>query len=145
MNGEHVFVTDTDHRNSRTELGRRGETFASNHLRTLGFTTIARNQRTRYGEIDLIAFDGTTLVFAEVKTLRSRGAEASRRRPGGSSWELGWPAARQRRRLRRVALEWLSDRTRPRPVASELRFDVLKVLVGDNGRPPRVEHVKGAC
>ncbi len=126
------------------ELGRRGEALASDHLRRLGFRTIARNVRTRHGEIDLIAFDGTTLVFAEVKTHRLRGSGPGARMRDGSSSELGWPAARQRRRLRRLALAWLCDRTRGRPTARELRFDVLKVLIGDDEQQPRIEHLEGA-
>lgn len=50
--------------------GRRGEQFAEQHLRTAGYKTVARNLRSRLGEIDLlcIAPDGRTLVFIEVKT-----------------------------------------------------------------------------
>jgi Holliday junction resolvase-like predicted endonuclease len=47
----------------RHTLGRRGEQFAAEHLQRLGFSPLGRNERTRYGEIDLIAFDGRTLVF----------------------------------------------------------------------------------
>ena len=54
----------------RHALGRRGEELAAEHLHRLGFSPLGRNERTRYGEIDLIAFDGRTLVFAEVKTRR---------------------------------------------------------------------------
>ena len=47
----------------RHALGRLGEQLAATHLERLGFAILARNARTRYGEIDLIAFDGHTLVF----------------------------------------------------------------------------------
>src|SRR5438270_868017 len=50
----------------RVRLGRLGEALAAARLERLGFTILARNARTRHGEIDLIAFDGQTLVFAEV-------------------------------------------------------------------------------
>ncbi len=51
-------------------LGRWGEWLALVHLRRLGWDVVARNWRTRAGEIDLIAYDGPYLVFAEVKTRR---------------------------------------------------------------------------
>jgi hypothetical protein len=50
----------------RPALGRRGEEHAISHMHRLGFSPLGRNERTRYGEIDLIAFNGRTLVFAEV-------------------------------------------------------------------------------
>ncbi len=50
-------------KNPRHELGRLGERLAASHLERLGFAILARNARTRYGEIDLIGFDGHTLVF----------------------------------------------------------------------------------
>jgi Uncharacterised protein family UPF0102 len=50
----------------RRRLGHLGEELAAAHLKRLGFTLLERNVRTRYGEIDLIVFDGRTLVFAEV-------------------------------------------------------------------------------
>ena len=57
----------------RHHLGRTGEDLALAHLERLGYTLVARNHRTRYGELDLVVFDGTTLVFVEVK----RGFRAS--------------------------------------------------------------------
>jgi len=142
------MATESTHRTDRRiRLGRHGELLAAAHLRALGFEILAHNERTRYGEIDLIAFDGDTLVFAEVKTRRAR---SRLDRPGaaqrGSTCEseLGWPAFRQRRRLRRLALAWLSDRRRPRPRARTIRFDVLRVLVGERGRLLALDHLPGA-
>jgi putative endonuclease len=63
---------DAPREDPRRALGRLGEQLAAAHLERLGFAILERNARTRYGEIDLIAFDGHTLVFAEVKTLRAR-------------------------------------------------------------------------
>ena len=48
-------------RDPRRARGRLGEDLAAAHLQRLGFRVLARNARTRYGEIDLIAFDGHTL------------------------------------------------------------------------------------
>ena len=54
----------------RARLGAQGESIAAAHLEASGLKIMARNFRTRYGEIDLIAEDGDTLVFVEVKTRR---------------------------------------------------------------------------
>jgi hypothetical protein len=48
----------------RLKLGRLGEELAAAHLTRLGFAVIARNARTRHGEIDLIVFDGQAIVLA---------------------------------------------------------------------------------
>src|SRR6185295_13802738 len=49
-------------------LGERGENVAAKFLRNLGYKILERNYRTALGEIDIIARDGKTLVFVEVKT-----------------------------------------------------------------------------
>jgi Uncharacterised protein family UPF0102 len=48
---------------TRRALGQLGERLAAEHLERLGFAIVARNARTRHGEIDLVAFDGHTLCF----------------------------------------------------------------------------------
>jgi putative endonuclease len=58
---------------SNQSFGRIGERAAEKYLRGLGYEILARNFRTRFGEIDLVARDGGCLVFAEVKT-RADGA-----------------------------------------------------------------------
>ncbi len=52
----------------RQQLGKKGEDLAARYLTSLGFSIIARNFKARYGEIDIIALDGATLAFIEVKT-----------------------------------------------------------------------------
>ena len=49
-------------------LGERGENVAAKFLRNQGYKILERNYRTSVGEIDIIARDGKTLVFVEVKT-----------------------------------------------------------------------------
>ena len=51
------------------ERGNQGENKAFDYLKSKGYSIIARNWRSRYGEIDIIAFKNNTLVFVEVKTL----------------------------------------------------------------------------
>jgi putative endonuclease len=57
-------------------LGRRGEHAAEKFLRRSGYRIVARNYRAAGAEIDLVAFDGETLVFVEVKTRRTSSAGA---------------------------------------------------------------------
>ena len=125
----------------RRALGRHGEQLAAAHLARLGFSALARNVRTRAGEIDLIAFDGETLVFAEVKTLRMRQPTTS---PGADQQPLQWLRHRQRARLRRLAVAWLSDESRARPTARTIRFDAIGVTVDAADRLLRLEHIEGA-
>ena len=57
----------------RSELGRQGEDIACDFLKENGFLILLRNFREKWGEIDIIARDkDKTLVFVEVKTVRSR-------------------------------------------------------------------------
>jgi putative endonuclease len=125
----------------RRALGCHGEQLAEAHLIRLGFSTLERNVRTRAGEIDLIAFDGQTLVFAEVKTLRAR---ALTMRADPDRQPLQWLRHRQRSRLRRLAVAWLSDETRVRPSARTIRFDAIGVTVDAADRLVRLEHIEGA-
>ena len=116
----------------RHRLGRLGEDLAAAHLQRRGFALVARNHRTRYGELDLIAYDGRTLVFVEVK---------SRRAGSGDPWDaLG---ETKRRQVRQMARAWLSD-TPDRPRSADLRFDAIGVVIDARGRLVRLDHLEGA-
>ncbi|MCL2670172.1 MAG: YraN family protein, partial [Syntrophaceae bacterium] len=56
---------------ARRQTGQQGEAVAAAHLGEQGYRIIDRNYRCRFGEIDLIALEGETLVFIEVKCRRS--------------------------------------------------------------------------
>ncbi|MDD5564192.1 MAG: YraN family protein, partial [Thermoanaerobaculaceae bacterium] len=62
------------HRDRRRRVARGGETVAALLLRLKGYRIEARNWRCPLGEIDIVAWDGTTLVFVEVKTRTGTGA-----------------------------------------------------------------------
>jgi putative endonuclease len=121
----------------RRALGRHGERLAAEHLRRRGYAVLARNVRTARGEIDLIASEGTTLVFAEVKTRRVRG------RPREDQLPLAGLRGPQRTRLRQLASAWLTAQS-ARPRMESIRFDAIGVMVDGRGRAVGIEHVENA-
>lgn len=105
----------------RVVLGRRGEDLAARHLRKHGYRVICRNYRTRRGEIDIVAMDGDTVVFVEVRTR--------------SGPECGTPeesvTARKAAHLQKAAQVYLS---RHGLENSPARFDFVGVDLS-SGRP----------
>lgn len=118
----------------RRQLGRNGEDRACERLVSEGMSIVARNVRTRYGEIDVIAMDGMTLVFVEVKTLRSG-------RTRGPATPIQAVGRRKQLQVRQLARAWLGENSPPR--CSEIRFDVVGVTVNPDGSAV-IEHVKAA-
>jgi putative endonuclease len=118
----------------RRALGACGEDLALEHLQRLGYALVARNHRTRFGELDLVVFDGTALVFVEVKTRRGGGT-------AGGPFDGLHPA--KRNQVRRMAAAWLAE-VADRPRAAELRFDAVGVVVDGRGALVRLDHLEGA-
>jgi putative endonuclease len=112
----------------RVETGRGGEEIAAAHLAARGLTILDRNVRFGDGEIDLVAEEGSILVFVEVRRRRTAAA--------GTAAESVTP--RKRARLVRAARRWLARR--PRSASREVRFDVVAL----DGEPPAVEWLRGA-
>lgn len=110
-------------------LGKRGEALAVAHLKKQGMSIEARNYRCRLGEIDLVAREGDTLIFVEVRSRTSTG--------------FGLPQEtvdhRKQRRLRRIAEVYLSGRSE-----TPVRFDVVAVLFNPQGEPRHIEHIPDA-
>src|SRR4051794_11570265 len=102
--------------------GRQGEEHAAKHFLALGCQILARNHRTRFGEIDLVVLDGQVLVFVEVKTRRS-----DLRDP----WESLHGSKQSQ--VRRMAVAWLTE-SADRPFTAGLRFDGVAVLVDSEGK-----------
>lgn len=127
---------------ARRALGRLGEELAAQHFLRLGFSILARNVRTRYGEIDLIAFNGNALVFAEVKTRRCCRRQRRSLDPGHDP--LAGLSVRQRARLRLLAMAWLISSCTDRPRADVVRFDAVGVVVDGKDRLISLDHVEGA-
>jgi putative endonuclease len=120
-------------RDPRHHLGQIGEQLAAEHLERLGFDIVDRNYRTRYGELDIVCFDGETLVFCEVKTRRATRS--------ASPWDALGPE--KRAQVRRMSAAWLSEKP-GRPYADELRFDAIGVVFDAQGRMVALDHLEGA-
>ena len=96
-------------------LGRAGERAAARYLGMNFCRVLARNCRTDAGELDLVALDGGTLLFVEVKTLREKSGFA----PAGNL------SLEQRRRNHRAAKAYCAMLGR-RP--KRVRFDLVEVV-----------------
>jgi len=118
----------------RQTLGRLGEELALEHLERLGYRLLARNHRTRFGELDLIVCDDATIVFVEVK---------ARRIDAGAGTAVEAVPPRKQRQVRGMAAAWLVE-SDDRPRAAELRFDVVAVTVDRAGRLVRLDHLEAA-
>ena len=110
-----------------------GEALASRYLQGKGFDVLERNYRTRYGEIDLVARCGGTLVFVEVKARRGTGF--------GEPLEAVTP--RKQEQVRLMAEQYLAQKG-PNFAGGfeEMRFDAVGVLVGRDRS--EVRHVEDA-
>ena len=121
-------MPDTARRSAAHATGVMGETRAAEYLRSEGYTILARNFRTRAGEIDIIAEKSGTVVFVEVKTWNAL-----------SEVDLEYSIDRRKRlRILGAAKAFLA---RNRDLAEEgLRFDVLLL----DGSSSRVMHIEEA-
>ncbi len=101
--------------------GERGEDAAFFHLRSLGYTVVARRWRSERlsGDIDLVAWDGPTLVIFEVKTRTARGIVTA---------DFAVDPHKQNI-LRKMASAYLRQMPEPFRASVSLRFDVLSVYM----------------
>jgi putative endonuclease len=113
----------------RLELGKLGEDLALKTVKRMGYRCITRNYRCPLGEMDLIARDGDTLVFVEIKTRRGGSLERAKE-------AVDW---RKKRQLSKVALAYMKEN---HCADVKSRFDVVAVNLGSRGK--EVEVVKNA-
>jgi putative endonuclease len=99
---------------ARIALGKTGEDLACEELERRGYAIIARRYRRRSGELDIIARDGQTIVFVEVKAREGRAF--------GEACEA--ITATKRRTITRLALDYLM---RHRLTQCACRFDVVSI------------------
>lgn len=117
---------DLDHK----KFGAKGEQIAAAHLKKLGCKILKRNYICRHGEIDIIALDGRTICFVEVK---SRGPDPFLA-PDRSV------TSAKRRKIRSVAKYYLRANNLMDRVC---RFDIVSVILPEKGKP-QVELIKRA-
>ena len=128
----------TDHRQA---TGKQGETIASCYLFELGYELIARNVRTRNGELDIICADDHTLVVVEVKCARVH-------RPARPQLDpLESINARKRLRVRSLTSALLAGQppdVLPDRHFAAVRFDAIGVTLDRTGQLLKLDHVKSA-
>lgn len=115
--------------NQKQLLGKKSESLAARYLKKNKYKIITENYRTRLGEIDIIAKDGDTIAFVEVKSGRSD--------QFGSPKEAVTP--RKQRKISMVALQYLKTTQQTHRRA---RFDVVSICY--TGNDPEIELIKNA-
>ena len=112
----------------RSKLGAQGESIGAAHLEARGLRIVGRNYHTRYGEVDLIAEEGETLVFVEVKARRGTAY--------GTPEESVTP--RKRERLTKTAQVYLAEHGLDQ---RHWRIDVVAITLRANG-PATINHIQ---
>ena len=124
------------------ELGELGEELAARHLRARGWVLLGRRLRTRAGEVDLLAREGSELVCVEVKTSRAqhvplpRGADSALGRLNEQPGERWKPA--QERRLARAAQLLAREHG-----AGHVRLDLVEVVLEPRSTRVELRHRRG--
>ncbi|HVX33136.1 MAG TPA: YraN family protein [Solirubrobacterales bacterium] len=125
----------------RLRTGRLAEARAAEHLAAAGYRILERNARTKFGELDIVAFDARrrAIVFVEVKAVRS-GGKVGPERP------VLWVTPRKQVRVRRLATAWIAERRAggSLPRYAEIRFDAVGVVLGAHDEVVSLEHLIGA-
>lgn len=98
----------------RIRTGKRGEELAVAYLKSKGYMIIERNHKCLFGEIDIVAKDGNTIVFVEVKSRKSENF-------GDPQTAVGWE---KKRKISRIALKYLEEK---HLYPCDARFDVVAV------------------
>jgi putative endonuclease len=122
---------------ARRSMGRAAEDLVAARLAASFWEIVERNVRTRFGEIDIVALDGSTLVFVEVKA----GRRESSLGPERPILAIG---PRKQRQVRRLATAWMAERRSGVPRYAEIRFDAAGVTFDRRGRVADYEHIRGA-
>jgi putative endonuclease len=130
----------------RRRLGAKGEQLAARHLEARGCEVIARNFRTRFGELDLVARDKRFLVFCEVKTriVRAIGGPPGVPGPANPLGPFASIGSRKQRQVRAMAREWLAQGLLEGARPPEIRFDAIGISFDARGRLLSLEHLEAA-
>jgi putative endonuclease len=124
---------------TRLRTGRLAEARAAEHLASLGYEIVARNARTKYGELDLVALDRGALVFVEVKAERT-GSRFGPEKP------VLWVTPRKQIQVRRLAVAWMAERREASSALryAQIRFDAVGVLLDRGDVVLEIDHIVGA-
>jgi len=115
---------------TRQQRGQNAEALAANFLRERGYSIIATNWHCRYGEIDIVARQGETIVFVEVRA----------RSLGGTATAFESIGARKQARLTAAAQSYLAAHE-----LDDSNWRVDAIAVGLRGSAdPVIEHVENA-
>jgi putative endonuclease len=120
----------------RQRIGRAAEDLVATRLAESGWEIVERNARTRFGELDIVALDGSTLVFVEVKAGRENSAFGPERPILGVD-------RRKQQRVRHLATAWIAE-NRGGIRYDGIRFDAIGVTFDRNGQVIELEHLVGA-
>jgi putative endonuclease len=115
----------------RKWFGNRSEGAAADFLKKLGYTILARNFTCNIGELDLVARDGQTIVFVEVRSTGSND-------PLRAAQSVNYP---KQKKLTKLALYFLK---RNKLLEQSARFDVLTVHWPEEKETPEITHYKNA-
>lgn len=114
---------------ARLELGKEGEDLALRKLESIGYRCIERNFRCALGELDLVARDGETLVFVEIKTRKGKSLDYAKEAVH----------ARKQRQISKAALAYMK---RNGCEEAKARFDVVVIHQKDSGK--HIEVIRNA-
>ena len=120
-----------NHQLNPDELCKKGEALAARLLKKRGYKILKRNYVSKYGEIDIVAYDKGTISFVEVKTRQSE--------------NYGPPELAvtkdKRKRIIRTALNYLVIN---HIEETDCRFDVVSILFKENDNKPNIELIESA-
>src|SRR5262245_59787617 len=125
---------------ARKETGNLGETIACKFLEQKGFKVVARNYRRKFGEVDIIATDGSCVHFVEVKSVHADlGKRNSRENKNYRPEELVHPL--KLRKIGLVANEYMANHERE----LDFQIDVIAVFIDRNRRVGRCRFTENVC
>jgi len=110
------------------KIGHLGETIAKQYLQNNGYRIIEKNYRTKYAEIDLVAYDKGILVFVEVRTKIDE--------------QFGSPEESINRHKMRKLVKNAEAYVARKRYTKEYRIDALCIVLGKNKSPHRINHYK---
>jgi putative endonuclease len=122
--------------NQSQKIGVIGEEIAVNYLKKKGYQILARNFKTKWGELDIAASHNKTIVFVEVKTLKYNPLKEPVFSPED---EITFHKANQ---LRKMAQIYLSANRLPLDTSQQI--DILPIELPDSGQIANIRHIENA-